>query len=351
MNALIEHDEDLMKPVDGTTMVADLQRAEIDIQVATAHKYPRSLTKVARNVLGLATISKASAEKCMYALPRGGKPITGPSIRLAEIVFSQWGNCRGGARVVQVDKENGFVEAEAVFHDLETNSATTKRVRRRIFDKNGRCFNDDMILVTGNAACSIAFRNAVLGGVPEAIWDEAYQSAMRTMRGDTKTLPERREAALTAMAAFGLTPEQVYQILGIAGEKDFGIDQIVIVGGFHNALKEEETTVEKLLADAGVEAKPKRASGSVVKEKTEANDETAQEQDADEQKAQEILGKYSRLFDTIVADLTDAPSGSDIDEVVSLYGPQVEKMKSEAPELHERLVETIEEFRSEAGAD
>ncbi|MGB1216132.1 MAG: hypothetical protein ACPG4X_22415, partial [Pikeienuella sp.] len=346
MNALIEHGDDLMQ-VDKTTMIADLQRAEIDIQVATAHKYPRSITKVARNVLSLATISKASAEKCMYALPRGGKPITGPSIRLAEIVFSQWGNCRGGARVIQVDKENGFVEAEAVFHDLESNSATTKRVRRRIFDKRGKCFNDDMILVTGNAACSIAFRNAVLAGVPEAIWDEAYQSAMNTMRGDAKTLPERREAALTAMAAFGLTPDQVWEILGIGGEKDFGIDQIVVMGGIHNALKEGETTVEALLENAGAKSGTKRAPGSVVKdtpkpkteEKPKPEPETGEVMDAppsEEGKVQEVLAKHGHLMDTIIADLTDASNSKEVDEIADLYGPQLSTMKAEAPDVYER---------------
>jgi hypothetical protein len=41
-------------------------------------------------------------------------------------------------------------------------------VRRRIFDSRGRLFNDDMITVTGNAACAIAKRNAILSGVPKS---------------------------------------------------------------------------------------------------------------------------------------------------------------------------------------
>lgn len=164
MNEIVEHQGG------APSLVQHLVRAEIDMQISTAHQYPRSLTKISRNVLSLVTISAKAAEKCTYALPRGGKPITGPSIRLAEIVASQYGNCRIGARVVHVDRVEKYIEAEGIFHDLETNTATTARVRRRISDRNGKLLNDDMIIVTGNAACSIAKRNAIFGGVPEALW-------------------------------------------------------------------------------------------------------------------------------------------------------------------------------------
>src|SRR5487761_2139159 len=119
-------------------MAVSLARAEIDQQITTAHAFPRSVTRVVKNITSLATMDDDAAAECVYALPRGGKPIKGPSIRLAEIVAGQWGNCRVGARVVHVDRIEKFVEAEGIFHDLETNTATTSRVRRRISDKNGR---------------------------------------------------------------------------------------------------------------------------------------------------------------------------------------------------------------------
>jgi len=146
-----------------------LARAEIDQQIATAHAFPRSIKRAVDNILSLATLDRATSEECIYALPRGGKSIRGPSVRLAEIVASQWGNCRVAARVVAVDRLEKYVEAEGIFHDLETNMAATARVRRRIVDSKGRLYNEDMILVTGNAACQIAKRNAVLSGVPRGV--------------------------------------------------------------------------------------------------------------------------------------------------------------------------------------
>lgn len=194
----------------------------------------------------MATLDEESAEECIYALPRGGKPIRGPSIRFAEILKQSYGNCRAAARVVHVDKAEGYIEAEGVFHDLESNSASTARVRRRITDKTGRIFKDDMIMVTGNAACSIAMRNAILAGVPKPLWRKAYEMVQATITGDITTLSENREKAFKALAAFGVKPEQVFQSLGIEGEEDITVDHIATLRGMYSALKNGEATVEEM---------------------------------------------------------------------------------------------------------
>lgn len=227
-------------------LAVDLAKAEIDQQIATAKQYPRLISKVASNVLSLVTLDQQAAEEAMYALPRGGKPIVGPSIRLAEIISSQWGNCRVAARVVDVNRTEKYVEAEGVFHDLETNSATKATVRRRIVDKYGKLYNDDMIIVTGNAACSIARRNAILAGVPKAVWRKAYEAAEQAVKGDIKTLAERRDQMFKAFAAFGVKPEQIYAALGVGGSEDITLDSIPILTGMYQAIKNGEATVEQM---------------------------------------------------------------------------------------------------------
>jgi hypothetical protein len=255
---------EVMEVVETTSLAQQLTKAEIDQQVATAHRFPRSLQTVARGTLELATFSPAAAAECNYALPRGGKSLTGPSIRLAEIVVSQFGNCRVGARVVHVDRLEKYVEAEAVFHDLEKNSATTARVRRRIVDAKGRLYNDDMILVTGNAACSIAKRNAVLAAVPKALWMPAYDAALAVIKGDAKTLTERREGALKALGAFGVTPDMICGALEINGPLEISLDHMPTLIAWHKSLKDGEQTVESLFpAPAG--AAPKDGKGAAPK--------------------------------------------------------------------------------------
>jgi hypothetical protein len=265
-----------------------LSRAEVDQQIATARALPRSIHHAVQNIMTLATIDTESAEECIYALPRAGKAITGPSIRLAEIISSQWGNCRVGARVVHVDRFEKYVEAEGVFHDLETNTATTARVRRRISDKHGKLLNEDMIVVTGNAACSIAKRNAILGGVPKAVWRKAYAAVEQVLAGDVKTLAERRDAAMKAFAAFGVAPEQIFEALGIGGLDDITLEHLATLTGMRSALKNNEADVEEMFPKKQVEtAKPKTmgdkldalaASGKAQgKTETGAGDQAPQE--------------------------------------------------------------------------
>lgn len=227
--------------VEGGT-VALLNRSEIDMQVATAHKFPRSIKRFRQEALQMVTLNESVAESCIYALPRSGKTIEGPSARFAEVVASAWGNCRAGARVVS--DAGDFITAQGVFYDLERNFALTYEVQRRITDKSNRRFNADMIGVTGNAASSIALRNAILKGVPKAFWDDMYQAARAVVMGDFSTLANRRADALKALVAFGVTQEQVFAKLGVEGSADITLDHLVVLRGLITAIKEGDTTPE-----------------------------------------------------------------------------------------------------------
>jgi len=248
MNEIIlPSEEDTQLPVNAS-MAAMLQKAEIDQLISTARAFPRSLKRVRNNILSMATLDEETAEECIYALPRGGKPIKGASIRFAEILKQVYGNCRSAARVIHVDRVEGYVEAEGVFHDLETNTASTARVRRRVTDKRGKLFTDDMIIVTGNAACSIAMRNAILAGVPKPLWRHAYDAVQATITGDVKTLSENREKAFKALAAFGATPEQICKALDVVEVEDITVDHIGILRGMYSALKNGEATFEEMFS-------------------------------------------------------------------------------------------------------
>lgn len=236
-----------------------LAKVELDQAISTAKAYPRSLTRVRDNVSALVMLDDETAKECVYALPRGGKPIKGPSVRFAEIVASQYGNCKVGSRVVDVNKFEKYIEAEGVFIDLESGMQRTARIRRKISDKNGRVYNDDMIVVTGNAACAIALREAILKGVPKALWRRAYEEAEGVIAGDIKTLAERREGAIRAFAAWGVTPDQIFASLEIGGLDEIGLDQIATLMAMFKAIKAGEQTVEdyfpaKAKAADGVEA-------------------------------------------------------------------------------------------------
>jgi hypothetical protein len=228
------------------TLAVDLARAEIDQAIATAHRYPRMLDTVIKKIETLACYNEAAAENCIYSLPRAGKAIIGPSVSFANIVAQAWGNCTDGARITYIDRKEKVVIAEGGFHDLETNRKTVLPVQRRIVDKAGRIFNDDMIMVTGMAAASIARRNAILNAIPRAIWFPIYERCLQIVRGDVETFSERKDKAMKAFAQFGVKPEQVYMVLGLKGEADLTLEHLPTLRGMYSALRNQESTVEEM---------------------------------------------------------------------------------------------------------
>lgn len=239
MNAAVEDDG---RMVAEGSMISTLNRSEIEQQITTARRFPRSVKRFRDEATQMVTLSESIAEQCIYALPRDGKTIEGPSARFAEIVASAWGNCRAGSRVV--DDTGEFVTAQGVFHDLERNVAITYEVQRRITDKQGRRYKADMIGVTANAACSIALRNAILKGVPKAFWEDMYAAARSVIMGDIKTLANRRAAAVAAFAKFGVLPEQIVAKLGVAGVEDISLENLVTLKGLLTAIRDGDTTAE-----------------------------------------------------------------------------------------------------------
>ena len=234
-------------------LVASLDRAEranIDIQVSTAKQYPRSISRCANNAVALVTMDKGTAQSCGYALPRGGKPITGPSVHLAKIIAQQYGNLRAEAKVVEITDKH--VVSRGTAWDLENNYAVSFEVRRSIIGRNGNRFSDDMITVTGNAANSIAYRNAIFGIVPKSITDKAYKAAQHLITGDLsdeEKLIKRRDGAIKHFIdTYGITEEEVIKLCGKHTVNQIQADEIALLLGFAQSLKDGDTTVEELMA-------------------------------------------------------------------------------------------------------
>lgn len=231
--------------------------AEINQQVATARRFPRPRDVELQNkIMDRSTLTEDTANECMYSLPRGNKPIEGPSARFAEIVQQVWGNNRVSGEISHIDRENGRIFAEGIYLDLETNSATRIVISRRIAskDKNtgkDRLFSEDMIQVTDTAVLSIATRNAILKGVPKAVWRAGYEAVRKVVMGDLKTLSQRRAAAITEFQRFGITAGQLFGILEVKDVNDITLDHLLTLRGTLAALKNGETTVEEILAGAG----------------------------------------------------------------------------------------------------
>lgn len=254
-----EHDEGVIE----SGAISVINAAEISQQISTARRYPRFPKSFRRRAFEMATYDQDGAVSCIYALPRDGKMIDGPSIRFAEILQIAWGNCRSATEVTDIGEE--FVTAEGTFLDLETNMATKAKIMRRITNKSGKRFSTDMIATTGNAACSLALRNAILRGVPKALWKDIFDETKRVAAGSQQTFSMRRDKVMKELGIQGATPDMIFGLFGVVGIEDLKTEHLLHLQGLQNAIKDGETTIEAAFAAPDLkpgEIAPKRPEKS-----------------------------------------------------------------------------------------
>ena len=244
-------------------MLTAINRAEVDIQIATAKQYPRDVNAVLNKIATYATMDRETAEDCFYVLRRkdaNGQDavIEGLSVRMAEIIAGAWGNLRVQTRIIGNDGR--MITAQAVCHDLETNFAVSKEVKRSIMTKKGYTYSQDMQVVTGNAAASIALRNAVLTVIPKAVTKRIINEVRKVALGQSIDLETSRQNIIAYFGKMGVTQQQILDHLGIKDLKEIDQQAVFELRGTANAIKEGTTTVQETFVRPAAEAK-KQADG------------------------------------------------------------------------------------------
>jgi hypothetical protein len=226
-----------------------IERAEIDIAIATAKRYPRDLALVKREMREMATKDVAVATSCSYALPRAGKMIIGPSVRMAEIVFSCFGNLNAGARIVSMTDEQ--VTCQAVCHDLQRNTRLAIEIPRNVYvSKKARTPEDkaaairDAKHITSLAALKIGFREAIFAVVPRSLVTPIWKEAQEVAIGKGRTFDEARSACLAEFKRIGVSTKKVCEYLEIGGPEALTTGHLQILFGVLTSINEGETTVE-----------------------------------------------------------------------------------------------------------
>lgn len=263
-----------IEQVTNTEVLSTLVYTEIDIAISTAKKYPRDLPTVMTRIESLVFMSEEITESCAYALPRKQlnektnqwetKILQGPSVRLAEIVASCYGNIRAGARVIGNDGRK--ITSQGFCHDLETNNFAAFEVQRKITNKHGRTYSEDMQIVTGNAASKIAYRNTVFTVVPAALITHIYEKILVKIKGKEIDLPKRRENALKWFSLKGVTDVQLFDALGIKNVEQIDLEKIQILAGMKASINNGEFTVEDLFppVDDKQKSKSDAATGETL---------------------------------------------------------------------------------------
>lgn len=280
-----------------------INRSEVDMQIATAKQYPRHIPTVLNQIATLATLDAETAEDCFYVLRRGGangsNAIEGLSVRMAEIIAGAWGNLRVQTRIIGNDGKT--ITAQGICHDLETNVAVSVEVKRRITDKYGKTYSEDMQVVTGNAASAIAFRNAVLKVVPKAVTKRVIADVKQVAMGQALDLETSRQRMVDYFGKLGVTEELLLEYLELKKREEIDKERVFELRALANAIKEGTTTVQEAFmqpveerrqaAAAKAKAEEMRAKAAAAQSRqarTVATPAKPKKQEAEEATAEEI---------------------------------------------------------------
>ena len=189
--------------------------AEVQAAYVIAKKFPRNQHECYSNIME-ACKRPFLAEQAMYAYPRGGTLVTGPSIRLAEAMSQCWGNLDCGIR--EVSQANGVSIGEAYAIDLQTNTRATKifHVPHVRDTKKGRVkLTDarDIYEIVANQG-SRRLRACILAILPGDVVEAAVDRCKKTLESSDVPLTEQVRKMIVAFDEFGIKVEHLEKRLG-----------------------------------------------------------------------------------------------------------------------------------------
>ena len=193
------------------TMVAQTREmAEAIGQLQMAKYFPRDVVAARDRILNACTRPRLAETAC-YTYNRGGTDVTGPSIRLAEMLVQNWGNMKAGIR--ELEQRNGESTCEAFAWDMETNAIQTKifQVRHIRHTKKGDYPltdpRDIYELVANNGARRL--RACILAVIPGDIVEEAVEACDATLKTKFDVTPERIRGMVEKFKDFDVTVPQI----------------------------------------------------------------------------------------------------------------------------------------------
>lgn len=276
----------VLNPSNSTTAIAmTREMAEAMASIQMAKSFPRDVVRARDRILNACTRPKLAEVAC-YTYSRGGTEITGPSIRLAEMLAQNWGHISFGIR--ELEQRNGESTCEAFAWDMETNSRQVKvfqvpHVRYSKSKGNTRLYDprDIYELVANNGARRL--RACILGVIPGDIVEEAVEACEKTMNTKFEITPERLKKMLETFAEYGVTREQIEariqchleaikpvqfaNLAKIANSIRDGMSKAE--DWFTNETKGEERAKKVKASDL---LSPKKSSAEENKQKTESSD-------------------------------------------------------------------------------
>jgi hypothetical protein len=225
------------------TALEAIQRAEVDIAIVTAKRYPRDIARSLKTCKELALRNPEIARRCNYAVPRAGKKIIGASVHFARIVAYSWGNATALSRVIGCDQNDAHIQG--VFHDLQTNLRIGIEMDWPVQaprEPTPERWKDQMTLAK-RAGAAVGLRTAIFNVIPMVLFEGIAEEAKMVAIGDAKTFEDRRNTAIAECKKLGVTQGMVYRTLERNGLEAITTDDLIYLHGLLASVADNTLTV------------------------------------------------------------------------------------------------------------
>lgn len=223
-----------------TEAMISRQAQEVQAAMVVAKRFPRDEFEAFNKIIK-ACERKSLAESAIYSFPRGATKVTGPSIRLAEVLALNWGNIDFG--IMELEQKNGESTVMSYAWDLETNTRrqmvfTVKHERKasnvikKLDDPR-----DIYEMVANNGARRL--RACILAIIPGDIVDAAEEKCKQTLTtGNSKPLIDRvREAIVKFDKEYSVSIKMLEDYIGCNVDA-FSEQDYLKLGGVIKALRD-----------------------------------------------------------------------------------------------------------------
>lgn len=217
-----------------STAIAAQARAQVEARYKLALARPRDYDDFRLRLLNACRRPKF-AELAKWVLPRGGKKLSGPSIRFVEEALRCFANVLPETSIIFDDETKRIVRVSVT--DLESNitythevivAKTLERKKPESFEVLGQRKNsfgdvvyivkatEDDLLMKQNAMVSKALRTVALRILPSEVVEEALALADETFaKGDEAEDPAKAQKSIAdAFASVGVMPSALKEYLG-----------------------------------------------------------------------------------------------------------------------------------------
>ena len=212
---------------------------EVQGMVFMAKQYPRDQFAAYQRIKQSCE-RKSLAMIASYEYPRGGKKITGPSIRLAEVIAQNWGNFSCG--VTELEQRLGESTCMAYAWDLETNVRFEKIFTVKHERKAGKTIQKlddprDIYELVANMGARRE-RACILAAIPKDVVDAAMEECDRTLSGEnTEPIVDRIKKMFDKFKDYGVTREMIEKKIGVKIDS-FTEKDVLSLGKIHNSLRD-----------------------------------------------------------------------------------------------------------------